>query len=301
MMNPFSLLRMRYTLRIPKSHRPFAMNSCDLDPMSRQTLSLHLQACDAFIHGHLPHGSKHSDLELPQTYAHMTLAEKGSLHRGLLLEYIRGGDIGKACGSTIKGHARRVKTLLQLIQDGVPMASVCVAGEIQDDSALLRRHGTKLQTGCEDMLEEMVAAIRLPYQLFGTSPGPVCELYVLLLQAYLLAGYGSGRFDGRFARHRQANPNPPIQASTRLIQAIPTHRNALALLAFARAEVDLLPAFPSGISNTTPRKLLSFADEHVMRMVLEALQDQAGKMRRGLDAAVNLARGAGQSNGLVQA
>lgn len=277
------------------------MNSCDLDPMSRQTLSLHLQACDAFIQSHLPHGAPHSDLELPPTYARMTLAEKGALHRGLLLEYIQGGDIGKACGSTIKGHARRVKTLLQLIQDGVPMASAGLAGGNQDDSELLQRCGTRVQAGCEDMLEEMVATIRLPYQLFGTSPGPVCELYVLVLQAYLLAGYGSGRFDGEFASNRKAYPHSPIQVSTQLLKAICSNMNSLALLAFVRAEVDLFPAFPSGFSSDIPRKIFSFTDEHVMRMVLEALQEQAGKMRRGLDAAVIMACGAGQSTGLVQA
>jgi len=277
------------------------MNHLALDPSSAQNLSQHLQACAACLQTTLPEGSPHRDLELPPTYAQMTLAEKGALHRGLLLEYIRGEDIGKECGSTIKGHARRVKTLLQLIQDGVPMASADLDGLIQDDSELLQRYGARVQAGCEDMLEEMVATIRLPYQLFGTSPGPVCELYLLVLQAYLLAGYASGRFNGEFARNRQAHPHSPILVPTQLLKAIPVNLNALALLAFVRAEVDLLPAFHSGISSAIPRKLFSFTDEHVMHMVLEALQEQAGKMRRGLDAAVNLARGAGQSNSLVQA
>lgn len=126
-----------------------------------------------------------------------------------------------------------------------------------------------------------MATIRLLYQLFGCSPGPVCELYVLLLQAYLLPGYASGRFDGEFARNRKKHSHSPIQVSTQVLKAIPVSLNALALLAFVRAEVDLFPAFPSGISSAIPRMLFTFADEHVMRMVLEALQDQAGKMRRG--------------------
>lgn len=262
-----------------------------LPETAARALARHLLECDAFIHGHLVQGKDRTTPELPAAYKQMTLSQKGRLHHQLLGQYIRGEITGNESGSMVKGPVRRVKTLLQLIQDGVPMAYL--GGEDdQHDGNALGVSGTRVQHGCEDMLEELVATIRLPVQWFGTMPGPVCEGYVLLLQAYMLAGYASGRFSGLLSLNHQGDRQARLQAPVRLLNAIPTTLNSLALLAFVRAEVDLAPVFPNGVRSVICRKQFSLGDEHVMRLVLQALQDQAGKMKQGFDAAVAAARGA---------
>ncbi|WP_137917082.1 hypothetical protein [Hydrogenophaga sp. 2FB] len=234
---------------------------------SQQKLNAHLQECDDFLNATISPENKPNADELRAALAPLPYADKVRLHRDLLAQYTRDAFENATRDEPEMANLKAMGKLLVFIAEGIPFGDERNIGDFDEDPEFIRLIGPKFQDSSDALMAELMSAKYLRLPLFSSHPGNVGEGYVFLLQAYVMAGYNSGRFNGQ-----QTAPGAMIALPHESVESMLHGGNTLGLLAIVRAGADVITGFPGGIMNELPKKPLSKLDPTVLQTIVETLK-----------------------------